>query len=60
MLRPCANLIHKHLINKKHQMLLIGNFPFFGEICLAIFLSKNAFFGSLGTALYKVNHSLLS
>lgn len=39
--RLCANFIFNHLKNKKHQMLLIGDFLFFREICCAIFLSKN-------------------
>lgn len=39
--RPCANSIHNNLKNKKLQMLLIEDFLFVGEICLAIFLSKN-------------------
>lgn len=62
MARPCANSIHNHLTNKKHQMLLIRDFLFIREKCLAIFLSENHYglTGSLGTALSKVDHRLLS
>lgn len=41
MARPCANSLPNHLRNKKHQILLIGDFVFISRLCLAVFLSQN-------------------